>query len=88
MKKPSLQKPSRVERARAHLDGAVARLEAAAKSRRQQSPLGEEQATGTDDLTQELEALRDENIHLKALNETVSDRLNSAISRIKSVIEN
>jgi len=84
VKKPNLQKPSKVERAKAHLDGAVARLEAVANQRREDAPSG---AAPPDDLIHKLEGLRDENVRLKALNETVSVRLDAAIGRIKSVIE-
>ncbi len=86
MKKPSLQKPSKMERARVRLDGAVARLEAAITKRA-------EAANGDEVLTQpsgailkELEGLRNENARLKALNEVVSDRLDAAIGRLRSVI--
>jgi hypothetical protein len=82
-KKPNLQKPSKVERARARLDSAVARLETAINRRA-------DAAAGDDALSQpslkELEGLRVENSQLKDLGETVSGRLDAAIGRLRSVI--
>lgn len=86
MKKQNLQKPSKVERARARLDGAVARLEAAINQRA--LSLSGEHALDTPSgaILQELEGLRGENARLKALNETVSGRLETAIGRLRSAI--
>ncbi len=81
---PSLQKPSKVERARARLDSAVARLEAALVKQ------GEAQGSSGDgpnaDMARELDLLRDENSSLKAIDETVSGRLDNAIGRLRAVI--
>ncbi len=86
VKKPNLQKPSKVERARARLDGAVARLEAAI-NQRAQSLSGEHALDAPSGaILQELEGLRDENARLKALNETVSGRPETAIGRLRSAI--
>ena len=80
--KSNLQKPSKVERARARLDSAVMRLEAALESRAANTGGG----IADDELTRELESLRGETAHLKAVNETVSGRLDGAIGRLKAVI--
>ena len=78
MKKGNLQKPTRVERARARLDGAVARLEAIAKNR--------VSGGASEESFQELEQLRAENSHLKGLHDDMSSRLDAAIGRLRSVI--
>jgi hypothetical protein len=75
LKKPNLQKPSKVERARARLDGAVTRLEAA---------IGAAPSAGV--VAKELEGLRGENSELKALTATMSQRLDVAIGRLRTVI--
>ena len=81
---PSLQKPSKVERARARLDSTVARLEEALnKQGNVQNPSGDGPNA---DRTLELDRLRDENSRLKANNETVSGRLDNAIGRLRTVI--
>ena len=74
MKKPNLQKPSKVERARVRLAAAVARLEQAAT------------AAGPAALARELEGLKEENADLKALTATVTERLDLAIGRLRTVI--
>ncbi len=81
MKKPTLKKPSKVERARVRLDAAVARLE---KALRQQD--GSPSASGDQVQTRDLEALRGENSRLREINETVSARLDGAIGRLNAVI--
>ncbi len=78
MKKGNLQKPTRVERARARLDGAVARLEAVAKNR--------VSGGSSEESFQELEKLRAENSQLKGLHDDTSSRLDAAIGRLRSVI--
>jgi len=81
VKKSTLIKPSKVERARVRLDAAVARLEKALKQQ------GGAAAVSVDpNLARELEALRDENSRLRGVNETVSARLDSAIGRLNAVI--
>lgn len=80
VRKPTLQKPSKVERARMSLDEAVARLETAVARRRDEGD-----ADGAVSAA-ELEGLRDENVRLKALNETVAERLDATIGRLKVVI--
>tara|TARA_B100000315_G_C14442555_1_gene525378 strand:- start:677 stop:943 length:267 start_codon:yes stop_codon:yes gene_type:complete len=84
--KTNLQKPSKVERARARLDGAVARLEAALESRTESATGEMPDPESTKKLEAELVALRGQNARLKAVNETVSGRLNGAIGRLKDVI--
>lgn len=74
MKKPSLQKPSKVERARGRLDAAVARLEQAATTAEPAA------------VAREIKGLMDENADLKALNATVAERLDAAIGRLRNVI--
>ena len=82
MKKPTLKKPSKVERARVRLDAAVARLEKALRQRDGDSP----SASGDEVQTRDLEALRGENSRLREINETVSARLDGAIGRLNAVI--
>ena len=84
MKNTSLQKPSKVDRARERLDIAVARLE---KALEKQS--GVEAPSGVDpdpELVRGLDVLRDENSRLKSINETVSGRLDHAIGRLRAVL--
>ncbi len=82
MKKPTLKKPSKVERARVRLDAAVARLEKALRQQDGSTP----SASGDEVQTRELEALRGENSRLMEINETVSARLDGAIGRLNAVI--
>ena len=82
MKKPTLKKPSKVERARARLDAAVARLEMALGQQGGATP----PASGAEVQPRELEALRGENSRLKEINQTVSARLDGAIGRLNAVI--
>jgi hypothetical protein len=88
VKKPNLKKPSRVERARVRLDGAVARLEEALDRRLDSLPEGIDKpaAETASVLTKELESLRDENSKLKGLNEIVTTRLDAAIGRLRTAI--
>jgi hypothetical protein len=80
--KANLQQPSKVKRASARLDAAVARLEAALESRTL-STSGE----GLDpELSRELKTLRGQNAQLRTVNETVSGRLDGAIGRLKDVL--
>ncbi len=75
-----------MERARARLDSAVARLETAI-NRRADAAVGDgalSQPSGA--ILKELEGLRVENSQLKDLGETVSGRLDAAIGRLRSVI--
>lgn len=74
MKKPNLQKPSKVERARVRLAAAVARLEHAAT------------AAGPATAARDVQALKDENAELKALTGAVGKRLDAAIERLHAVI--
>lgn len=90
MKKPNLKKPSRLERARTHLDAAVARLEEALDRRLDSLPDadGKPTAETPSALVEELESLRDENAKLKGLNEIVTTRLDAAIGRLRTAIGN
>ena len=90
MKKPNLKKPSRVERARARLDSAVARLEEALDRRLDSLPdaAGNPTAETPSALVEELESLRDENAKLKGLNEIVTTRLDAAIGWLRTAIGN
>ncbi len=82
MKKPTLKKPSKVERARHRLDAAVARLEKALRQQGGSAPL----ASGDGVQARELEALLSENSKLREINETVSTRLDGAIGRLNAVL--
>ena len=73
MKKPTLKKPSKVERAQVRLDAAVVRLEEALRQRGGDTP----PASGEEGLAREMEALRGENSRLREINKTVSTRLPS-----------
>ncbi len=86
MKKQTLKKPSKVERARVRLNAAVARLETALAQQAGSTPSasGDEVQTGVQ--AGELEALRGENSRLREINETVSTRLDGAIGRLNAVI--
>ncbi len=88
MKKPNLKKPSKVERARTRLDGAVTRLEEALDRRLDSLPdaAGKPTAETPSALVEELESLRDENAKLKGLNEIVTTRLDAAIGRLRTAI--
>ena len=90
MKKPNLKKPSKVERARARLDSAVARLEGALNQRLDSlsDAAGKPTAETPSALVEELECLRDENAKLKGLNEIVTTRLDAAIGRLRMAIGN
>ena len=80
MKNSSLQKPSKVDRARVRLDSAVARLEKA---------LAKQGGSGVDqnpELEKQMDDLRDENSKLKTINDTVADRLDHAIGRLRAFI--
>lgn len=67
---------TRLEKARERLEKAVSRLEALAL---------EEGPNPT--LAEELEALRAENAAMRERSRTVSDRLDSAVDRIKGILE-
>ena len=82
MKKPTLKKPSKVERAHVRLDSAVLRLEEALRQQGVDSP----PASGDEDLARDMDALRGENSRLREINETVSARLDGAIGRLNAVI--
>ena len=83
VKRASLQKPSKVERALEHLDKAVARLEAAIEGGARLASQGDGETAAP---AGEIEALREENSRLRALNENVSDRLDGAIERLRAAI--
>ena len=85
MQKPNLSKPSKVERARHRLEGAVNRLEEVAKQGWQAPAASEDDSSAV--TASEFEALRDENSRLRALNETASQHLDAAIGRLRAVIE-
>ncbi|MCH7936072.1 MAG: DUF4164 family protein [Proteobacteria bacterium] len=90
MKKQNLNKPSKLERARTRLDGAVTRLEKALDRRLDSLPDGARKpaAETPSALVEELESLRDENAKLKGLNEIVTTRLDGAIGRLRTAIGN
>ena len=90
MKKPNLNKPSKVERARARLDSAVAQVEEALDRRLDSLPdaAGKPTAATPLALGEELESRRDEKAKLKGLNEIVTTRLDAAIGRLRTAIGN
>ena len=71
-------KPTHVERAQMRLDQAVSRLEAALNAR---APSEESE------LAEKLATTRSRNSALQEVNETVSTRLDEAISRLKSMLD-
>ncbi len=85
VQKPNLKKPSKVERARYRLEGAVTRLEEVAGQRWEAPAASEDESSAV--TASEFEALRDENARLRALNETASQHLDAAIGRLRAVIE-
>ena len=72
-----ISKPSRVDRAFARVEAALARLEQVAQAR----PV----VAGGDDIG-EAEALRVENQRLQAVNDEVKGRLDGAIERLEQVL--
>lgn len=78
MTNTSVQKPSRLERARERLDKAVARVEAALETRAR---------NGGDGVSKELEAVRAKNAALKESYRAVSERLEGTIDRLKTILE-
>lgn len=73
----------RLEQALARLESAVAARSARLAGAAPELPLGPD----IQGLTQALEAAQRENTHLARVNEAVSRRLDAAIVRLKSVIE-
>lgn len=73
----------RLEQALARLESAVAARSARLAGAAPELPLGPD----IQGLTQALEAAQRENTHLARVNEAVSRRLDAAIARLKSVIE-
>jgi len=71
-------KPTHVERAQTRLDQAVSRLEAALNAK---APL---EGAGS---AAELAVERSRNAALQEVNETISSRLDDAIGRLKSLLE-
>ncbi len=84
VQKPNLRKPSKVDRARLRLEGAVNRLEEVAGQRWEPTAPSEDDSSAV--AASEFEALRDENARLLALNETASQHLDAAIGRLRAVI--
>ncbi len=82
---PQNPQKSKMDQACARLETAVSRLEAALKA----TAPGNGSPNDAPDalMTEELAAVRDENAALKQMNEKVSGRLDSAIGRLKEVLE-
>jgi len=80
--KPSLSKPSKVVRAQHRLDAAVARLEAALEAAGGGDGAGDRARADGEAFQQ----LRAENARLRSVNEAATERLDSAIGRIKAAI--
>jgi|GEM_PF-5418667 hypothetical protein len=79
-----IKKAGQVERARQHLDQAVARLEAAVDKRKKSGESGE----SGDRLAEEMEMARSANAAMKKNNDSMSIHLDGAINRLKAVLEN
>ena len=77
----NIKKAGQVERARQHLDQAVARLEAAVDKRKKSGESG-------DRLAEEMEMARSANAAMKKNNDSMSIHLDGAINRLKAVLEN
>ena len=77
----NIKKAGQVERARQHLDQAVARLEAAVDKRKKSGDSG-------DRLAEEMEMARRANAAMKKNNDSMSIHLDGAINRLKAVLEN
>lgn len=84
VQKPNLIKPSKLERARHRLEGAVTRLEEVAEQRWEAPAAPEDDSSGF--TASKFEVLRDENARLRGLNETLSQHLDVAIGRLRAVI--
>jgi hypothetical protein len=82
-----IKKAGQVERARQHLDQAVARLEAAVDKRKKSGESGESGESG-DRLAEEMEMARSANAAMKKNNDSMSIHLDGAINRLKAVLEN
>lgn len=85
----TFHKPSKVERARERLDTAVKRLETAlSENPRAGASAGDHAEVGEQvvALQIEVQALQSENTSLRNINSQVSDRLDSAIGRLKLAI--
>lgn len=86
MTNENITKPPPIERAWEKLDEAVGRLETALGARfDDQSGSGAEEADP--EMAGELEEMRQSNATLRAANETVSERLNGVIGRLRAVLE-
>ncbi|MBL6957760.1 MAG: hypothetical protein ISR52_02180 [Rhodospirillales bacterium] len=81
MAKTGIKKSTRVQRAQERLSQAIDKLEDAVKSRTNGG------AGADPEMVAELAVIRAENDSLKDVNKAVSDRLDAAISRMKSVLE-
>jgi seryl-tRNA synthetase len=83
-----LERMTRLDDATKRLERAIARLENAVNARDNDAGAGPAGATGDDgQLREELEAARQEQSELKAVSREVSERLDSAISRLRAVLE-
>ena len=76
-------KPSKLVHARQRLDTALLRLEKAIEAKTPQAD-----SVGMQSLAEEMAALRQENEKLSILNKTTGERLDSAIKRLKTTLEN
>ena len=82
----SIHKPSKVDRARARLAEAVARLERALPTAGDSSADNVAKWVKYDELLTQFQTVQAENSHLKDVNAEVSKRLESAIDRFKQMI--
>ena len=79
MKKPSILKPARVDRAQERLERAIDRLEAAIEGRT-------EAIAQANELSHRVGGIEGENEQLRQLTTEVSDRLDAAIVRMRAIV--
>lgn len=81
--RPDYTLPPRLDHSRRRLEKAIFRLEAALSD----AGHGDGESTVENDLSRQLAAARAENAELRRRNEVVSQRLDAAIGRLQSILE-
>lgn len=79
VKKPSIQKPGKVEQARRRVEAAIKRLEAAFNAH-------DEGTNEVADLNARIQSLQEANTTLRQNNNEIGGRIDTAIDRLRSVI--